>query len=273
MDLRSRCHPGQSLSVAALPFTVLPCWSGRVQVASDAAVLAERVATSLAQALEADPGRILGLATGRTMEPIYAALVRKLGAWPAQQQADLRRRWRSFNLDEYVGLAAGDPRSFAATMRQQLGDPLGLGQAQLRLPDGRAEDPGQEASHYGQAIADAGVLSLQLLGLGLNGHVGFNEPPCLASAACRCLELSASTREQNSADFGGDPMAGPSLAITLGLAEILQAQRIVLVVSGGGKARILRRLLQDPPDPALPASWLQGHPGAELWVDAAALGA
>lgn len=276
MDSRTRGGPGGALSTSpdplALPFAVLPCWEGRVRVAADAAALAETVAAQLEQALKSDPRRPLGLATGRTMEPVYRALLGRLEGWSAQQREHLRRNWRSFNLDEYVGLEAGDPRSFAATMGKQLGDPLGLGPEQLQLPDGKAAEPDREARRYGQAVADAGGLGLQVLGLGLNGHVGFNEPPCLATAICRCLALCPITRAQNSAAFGNDPAAVPRQAITLGLAEILQAERILLVVSGSSKAPILRRLLQNPPEADLPASWLQGHPGAELWVDGAALG-
>jgi glucosamine-6-phosphate deaminase len=116
-------------------------------------------------------------------------------------------------------------------------------------------------------------VGLQLLGLGLNGHVGFNEPPCGAKAHCRCLTLSASTRTQNAGAFGGDPEAVPAQAITLGLAEILAAERILLVVIGASKAAILKRALQEPPCPEVPASWLQHHPRLEVVADRAALGA
>ena len=249
----------------------LPCWAGRLVVVETVAGLSAGVVEVVAEALRADPGLILGLATGRTMEPIHAGLVGRLSALSAGTLAAIRSQWRSFNLDDYVGLAPGDPRSFTATMRRQLGDPLGLAPEQLQLPRGLTDDPGREALRYREAIAAAGGIDLQLLGLGLNGHVGFNEPPCLASAESRCLTLSPSTRLQNAALFGGDPDAVPSRAITLGLAEILQARRILLVVSGSGKAPILRRLLQDPPSPELPASWLQAHPALQLWVDRAAL--
>ena len=110
------------------------------------------------------------------------------------------------------------------------------------------------------------------MGLGLNGHVGFNEPPCPATAPCRCLELSSTTRGQNAAAFGGDARAVPERAITLGLAEILAAQRLLLVVTGAAKAGILARLLAEQAHPELPASWLQGHPNLTLVVDEAALG-
>jgi glucosamine-6-phosphate deaminase len=100
--------------------------------------------------------------------------------------------------------------------------------------------------------------------------VGFNEPPCGPAAPCRCLALSAATRAQNAAAFGGDAAAVPHQAITLGLAEILAAGRILLVVTGAAKAEMLRRALLEPPCPQVPASWLQGHPRLEVLVDGAA---
>jgi len=239
-----------------------------LQVEATADAVAERVAGLLLEALET--GGPVGLATGRTMEPVYAALRRRLAGWEAERRQALLRRWCSFNLDEYVGLGPGDPGSFAADMHAALAGPLGLSPGHLQLPDGLAPDPQAEALRYGAAVAAAGGIGLQLLGLGGNGHVGFNEPPCPADAPCRCLELSAATRRQNAAAFGGDPAAVPARAITLGTAEILAAERVLLVVTGSAKAEILRRSLQDPPGPEVPASWLQGHRGLSVVVDAAA---
>jgi glucosamine-6-phosphate deaminase len=219
-----------------------------------------------------DRQRPLGLATGRTMEPVYGALVSRLGGLSAAERQRLLAGWHSFNLDEYVGLGAADPRSFAAFMARHLVAPLGLDPERVRLPDGLAADPSAEARRYGAELAAAGGIGLQLLGLGVNGHVGFNEPPCGAAAATRVVELCPSTRRQNATAFGGDPAAVPARAITLGLAEIVAAERILLVVTGAAKAPVLARLLQEPPSPELPASWLQGHPAVTLVADRAALG-
>jgi len=242
-----------------------------LEVLPDAAAVAERVAGLLLAALER--GQTLGLATGRTMEPVYAALRRQLHACPLAQRQRLLRGWRSFNLDEYVGLAAGDAGAFATEMALALEGPLALAAGCLQLPDGRAADPQLEARRYGEAVAAAGGIGLQLLGLGANGHVGFNEPPCPAQARCRCLQLSAATRHQNAGAFGGDPAAVPERAITLGIAEILAAEQLLLVVTGAAKAEILRRSLQEPPDPQVPASWLQHHPQLRVVADAAAAAA
>lgn len=235
---------------------------------ADAAEVAARVADWLLEACR--EGRPLGLATGRTMEPVYAALAERWAALPPGERVRLAAGWCSFNLDEYVGLRPGDPRSFRAFMDQQLTGPLGLNPARVRLPDGTAADPEAEAVRYAAELAAAGGVGLQLLGLGLNGHVGFNEPPCGPDARCRCLELSAATRQQNAGAFGGDPEAVPARAITLGLVEILEAEQILLVVTGASKAGILRRVLEEAPSPELPASWLQHHPAVTVIADRAA---
>ncbi len=242
-----------------------------IELASAAAV-AERVAARLLNARRRHPERPLGLATGRTVVPVYAEMGRLLALLPAAEQERLRRGWLSFNLDEYVGLAPEDPRSFRGVIARQLTGPLGLDPALVRLPAGDAPDPQAEARRYAAELAAAGGIGLQVLGLGLNGHVGFNEPPCGPEAECRCVTLSDVTRFQNAAAFGGDASAVPTRAITLGLAEILAADRILLVVTGAAKAEVLRRVLEGPPTPDVPASWLQRHPAVSVIADGPALG-
>ena len=237
---------------------------------ADGANLAERVASLLLGERLLRPERPLGLATGRTMEPIYASLARRVEGLEAAERQELRQHWCSFNLDAYVGLEGADPRSFAAEMGNRLTAPLGLDPARVHLPDGRAADPHAAAETYAAQLAAAGGIGLQLLGLGLNGHVGFNEPPCSAEAPCRCVELSPATRRQNAGTFGGDPGAVPERAITLGLREILAAERLLLVVTGAAKAEVLARALQEPPSPELPASWIQLHPRVLVVADRAA---
>jgi len=242
-----------------------------VRALTDEQAVADHVAGVLVEGMLDGSAWPLGLATGRTMEPVYAALVRRVAALEEQQEEGLRQRWLSFNLDEYVGLGAADPGSFHAAMHRHLLEPLQLAPSRLRLPEGLAVDPHAEAERYGAALGAAGGIGLQLLGLGLNGHVGFNEPPAAAESRCHCLHLSAATRRQNAAAFGGDPAAVPARAITLGLAEILAARRILLVVTGAAKAPVLRALLRQRATAELPASWLQGHPQVEVIADRAAL--
>jgi|TARA_B100001093_G_C26834815_1_gene1017864 glucosamine-6-phosphate deaminase len=214
----------------------------------------------------------LGLATGRTMEPLYAALVARLSAWPGDRLQLLRQRWLSFNLDEYVGLPPEHPRSFCSFMGRHLARPLGLDPSQLLLPDGASEDPAGAAARYAAAVSAAGGIGMQILGLGSNGHVGFNEPPCVSDVRCRVVTLSATTRKQNAPAFEGSPNLVPLEAITLGLYEILAANEIHLIVTGASKSGILRKTLDRDGDPNVPASWLLRHPRLWLWVDDAALG-
>ncbi len=222
--------------------------------------------------LEQREFRPLGLATGRTMEPLYAALVARLSAWPKDRLQLLRQRWISFNLDEYVGLPPLHPSSFAAFMEQHLVRPLGLDSNQVLLPDGTATDPEVAAERYSSALSASGGIGLQLLGLGRNGHVGFNEPPCGPDERCRVVKLSSTTRTQNAPAFDGIPTLVPQAAITLGMQEILAAKELHLIVTGALKAGILRKALDRDDDPEVPASWLQRHPRLWLWVDDAALG-
>ena len=216
--------------------------------------------------------RPLGLATGRTMEPVYAGLVKRLQGWSGSDRQRLRLVWSSFNLDEYIGLASRDPRSYRAFMETWLGQPLQLPSSSLRVPDGQATDPTVAAEHYSNQLQASGGIGLQLLGLGANGHVGFNEPPCGPEQRCHVVTLSEATRHQNASMFGGTPAAVPHQAITLGVAEILAAREIHLVVTGRSKAPILARLLEmQRPDPSLPASWLLEHERVQLWADTEAL--
>jgi glucosamine-6-phosphate deaminase len=233
--------------------------------------VAQQAAGMVLEACLSDPGRPVGLATGRTMVPLYAALAAAVAQHSAGDQDALRRHWCSFNLDEYVGLGPRSPGSFAAEMDRNLCQPLGLVPKQVHLPDGLATDPDAEALRYSQTLRQAGGVGLQLLGLGLNGHVGFNEPPCAADSQARCVELCSSTRQANAGGFGGDWQQVPARAITLGLAEILEAQRILLVVTGAAKAPVLQRLLHSQPSEDLPASWLGQHPAVCILADAAAL--
>ena len=248
----------------------MPTQALQLIVLADVREVAAEASRRLLQAIRAAE-RPLGLATGRTMAPPYAALLERLGALSEGERNALLRRWSSFNLDEYVGLGRHDGRSFAAAMDRQLGQPLGLAPDQLRLPDGLAADPEAEARRYAAELRRCGGIGLQLLGLGLNGHVGFNEPPCGPSEGCRCVQLSETTRRQNAADFGADPAAVPGRAITLGLREILAAEKILLLVTGSAKASVLQRLLREPAGPDLPASWLHRHADVTVLADRAAL--
>ena len=213
----------------------------------------------------------IGLATGRTMRSIYSSLVDRLKQWPSDELERLRKGWFSFNLDEYIGLGIDDAQSFISYMARYLGEPLQLSSEQLLIPNGRAKNPHSEALAYREKLVCFGGIGVQLLGLGVNGHIGFNEPPCGAKSLCRVVSLSPSTIKQNAVEFACQEDQVPSRAITLGVEEILQAEDIHLVVTGSEKANILFKLLNSSLSEDLPASWLRLHPNVYIWADKAAI--
>lgn len=233
----------------------------------DNAEAAERAAAGrLAACLAAKPAAVLGLATGATMEGVYAALVERIRGG----QLSLARA-TSFNLDEYLGLPPDDPASYRATMERLLFAAADLPAERACLPDAMAADPEAEARRYEAAIGAAGGLDLQLLGLGRNGHVGFNEPGSPAESRTRVVRLSETTRAANRAHFPPG-RAVPERAITMGIATILEARALLLLVTGPAKRAALARCLEGPPSPDCPASLLLGHPDLTVIADRAAAG-
>lgn len=208
---------------------------------------------------------VLGLATGRSPAGVYRELVARHRA-----QALPLGALRTFNLDEYAGLAPGDERSFHAQMRRQLFEPLGLPEAQWRIPRGDLA-PARRAAHcaeYAAAIRAAGGIDLQLLGLGRNGHIGFNEPGSPRDSRVRVVELASTTREDARAAFG-ELDAVPTHALSMGVADILDARRIRLLVYGAAKHAALLAAFDGPPSADRPLSWLREHADARLYTDCA----
>ena len=233
-----------------------------------AAHVARLVARLVLDRARQTPDLVLGCATGRTMEAVYDELV----AGHDAGLADLTRL-RTFNLDEYVGLAADDPRSYHHYMRVRLFDRVGLAPERSRLPDGVAADLPAEARAYEAAIAAAGGIDVQLLGMGETGHIGFNEPLSALMSRTREKALTPTTRAQNAGMFGGDPDAVPRRALTMGVGTILEAREVLLVVTGAGKAEMLARATEGPITAAISATALQLHPHCKVIVDEAAAGA
>ena len=230
--------------------------------------VARLVARLVADRVRAKPELVLGCATGRTMEAVYDELVAAHGGG----RVDLRRV-RTFNLDEYVGLAPDDPRSYHHYMRVRLFDRVGLPPERTRLPNGVAPDLAAEARAYERAIGEAGGIDLQLLGLGETGHIGFNEPLSALMSRTREKALTPTTRAQNAEMFGGDPTAVPSRALTMGVGTILEAREVLLVATGAAKAGILARATEGPITARISATALQLHPNCKVVVDEAAASA
>ncbi|MEV7767629.1 glucosamine-6-phosphate deaminase [Microbacterium sp. NPDC086615] len=191
-----------------------------------------------------------------------------LSKGPAATEGFATEHLRLFALDEYVGLDAADPRSYAAYVRSVIAEPLGIPSQNVRVPSGATA---ADADAYERAIAEAGGVDLQIVGIGRNGHIGFNEPGSDAETRTRVVALDESTRRANAEHFGGDLSLVPTHAMTQGVATILSARRIVLVASGRAKARALRAALTGPVSADNPASFLQRHPDVTVVADPDAL--
>jgi len=211
---------------------------------------------------------VLGLATGNTMVKLYAELVGLLRDEPV----DLSRL-STFNLDEYLGLEAGDPRSFQSFMVEHLFGPLDLDPGRCHFPDAQlaVRDPKAACRAYSRLIQEAGEIDLQLLGLGRNGHVAFNEPGSPVDGMTRVVPLHPFTRQDAAPNFGSLDEV-PERAITMGLAEIQAARRLRLLAFGKSKAGALAGALGAEPDIQRPLSSLLRHPDLKIWADAGANG-
>ncbi len=181
-------------------------------------------------------------------------------------------RATTFNIDEFLGIGPDHPGSYRAFMEAHLFSRVNLRPERIHVLNGAAPDPEGECARYEQAIADAGGIGLQLLGIGTNGHIGFNEPARELAARTHRVTLKASTRRSNAALFAGDAARVPTEALSMGMATILQARRIVLVATGKSKARCIELVLKGPITTKLPASFLQLHPTVEIMLDEAAAG-
>lgn len=236
----------------------------KILILDDAAAASARAAGLIAAQLAAKPDTVLGLATGGTMEAVYERLIalhREGGASFARAQ--------SFNLDEYVGLAGDHPCSYRHYMAEKLFDHIDIPADAAHLPVGEAADPEAEAARYEAEIVAAGDIDLQLLGLGLNGHIGFNEPTSSLTSITRLKTLERSTREANSRYFP-DGEAPPRLAITMGIGTIMRAREVLLVATGAAKAPAVAQVIEGPVSARWPGSILQMHRHATLILDRAA---
>ncbi|MER1966457.1 glucosamine-6-phosphate deaminase [Castellaniella sp. GW247-6E4] len=234
------------------------------RVFPDPSSIAEYVSAILIAKIQSKPDTVLGLATGGTMEPIYARFV----AQARQSKLDVSRL-TSFNLDEYIGLSPDHPKSYAAYMREHLFQHLAFDAARLHLPDGLAPDLPAHCKAYATRLRASGGVDLQLLGVGGNGHIGFNEPGTAFDCPCHVVELAEQTRIDNSRFFAEGSIV-PASAITMGMAEIMEAREILLVATGESKAKIVARWYQQGVTEAIPFTVLKRHPRAMVILDEAA---
>ena len=234
-------------------------------ICPDADAVARVAADRVARVVEAvGPAVVIGVATGSSPIGLYNELAAKVTAG----EIDLSEA-SVFALDEYVGIPEGHPESYHEVIRRTVTEPLGLDPARVHVPNGFAADPQQAALDYEEAIEDAGGVDVQILGIGTNGHIGFNEPASSLMSRTRLKTLTGQTREDNARFFDSIDQV-PLHCLTQGLGTILDARRAVLVAQGEGKADAVAAMVEGPLTAMCPGSVLQLHQSVTVIVDEAA---
>ncbi|MBF0817433.1 glucosamine-6-phosphate deaminase [Microbacterium paludicola] len=223
--------------------------------AAAGALVADEIAALIARKRDA----VLGLATGSTPLPVYEALRSRLAGVDVSQV-------RGFALDEYVGLDPAHPESYRSVIHREVVDPLGLDPARIRVPDGTLDGIEHHGEIYEAAILEAGGVDLQILGIGTDGHIGFNEPGSSFGSRTRVKTLTQQTREDNARFFDSIDDV-PMHCITQGLGTILEARHLVLLAFGEGKAEAVAGALEGPLTASLPGSAIQLHPHVTVVID------
>ncbi len=227
--------------------------------------LGRLAADAIDQLVRAQPDAVLGLATGSSPLAVYDELARR----HAEDGLSFARI-RAFMLDEYVGLAADHPERYRNVIEKEFASRVDLAPGAVRGPDGLADDLVAACREYEEAIAAVGGVDLQLLGIGTDGHIAFNEPGSSLASRTRIKTLTRQTREDNARFFGGDLDKVPQHCLTQGLATIMSARHLVLLATGRGKAEAVHQLVEGPVSALWPATILQHHPHVTVLVDEAA---
>lgn len=228
------------------------------------AEVGELAARKIAHRIRALPATVLGLATGSSPLAIYAGLADRVrdGSLSVDDV-------RCFALDEYVGIPEDHPESYASVIRREVVEKIGLDPAKVSVPDGRAADVPAACQAYEDAIAEAGGIDIQILGIGANGHIGFNEPTSSFASRTRIKTLAPKTREDN-ARFFDEPDVVPTHCLTQGMGTIMDARELVLVAQGAAKAEAVAAMVEGPVASICPGSVLQFHPKTSVIIDEAA---
>jgi glucosamine-6-phosphate deaminase len=232
----------------------------KVLICKDTASAVQSVADLVAAQVSSRPGSVVGLATGSTMESVYEALVQRHRAGLSFSQV------HSFNLDEYVGLSPEHLGSYHHYMREHLFRHIDIAIANTHIPSGTAPDWDAEAARYEQSIAERGGIDLQLLGLGRNGHIGFNEPGSSLVSRTRIKRLTRDTITANQGFFGPQETP-PRYALTMGIGTIMAARSLVLLATGVSKAQAVAHVVEGAVCARWPGSMLQLHPKVCVVLD------
>lgn len=235
-----------------------------VVIVDDSEQAGALVAGAMVRLITEKADAVFGLATGSAPLPVYTALAERV----SRERIDVSRV-RGFALDEYVGLDVAQPQSYRSVLVREVVEPVGFDPRRVHVPNGALDTIQGEGERYEKAITEAGGIDLQLLGIGTNGHIGFNEPSSSFASLTRMKTLSRQTREDN-ARFFDSPDDVPMHCITQGLGTILRARHLVLLAFGEGKASAIARAVEGPLTAKIPASAVQLHPRATVIVDEAA---
>lgn len=234
--------------------------------AKDYQDMSHKAANIIAAQVILKPNCVLGLATGGTPVGAYADLVERYN------KGDLDfSEVTTVNLDEYRGLPKEHPESYWSFMHRNLFDHVNVPAESIHLPDGTNPDAEDACKQYNEVIHSVGGIDLQLLGLGPNGHIGFNEPGDAFELETHCVDLTAATIEANKRFFDGNEDLVPKQAYTMGIKTIMQARKVLVVVNGKGKAEAVKAMITGPVTPACPGSILQLHPDCTVVADEEAL--
>ena len=207
------------------------------------------------------PGKVLGLATGSTPLGLYARMVKD-----HRENGTSYKEIRSFNLDEYVGLPISHPESYYAFMHHNLFDQIDIPEENTHVPSGLGEDLEGQARHYDEMIDECPV-DIQLLGIGSDGHIAFNEPGTPFDSGTHVTDLAESTIRDNCRFFDNDITKVPTQAVTQGIGTIMKAKAILLIATGPNKAKAVKEMLEGPVDESCPASILQRHDNVTVIID------
>jgi len=236
-----------------------------IVILPDNEAIGSLAADAIGNLLQRRPDAVLGLATGSSPLAIYDELATRCAAGTITfAQAT------GFTLDEYVGLPADHPESYRNVIYKDFVSRVDFAPGTIQAPDGLAEDIPTACADYESAIVQAGGVDLQILGIGTDGHIGFNEPGSSLASRTRIKTLTRQTRIDNARFFDGNLDAVPTHCLTQGLATIISARHVVLVATGPGKAEAVHHLAEGPVSALWPATILQHHPHATVLLDGAA---
>lgn len=233
----------------------------RIVILPDTASVARFGADIFVQQIQQKPASVLGFATGSSPLALYQQLIND-----CQSKKISFKNVIGFNLDEYLGLATTHPQSYRHFMNQHLFDHIDIDKAQTYLPQGDANDPFAACQDYENKIKEKNGIDIQLLGIGRNGHIGFNEPSSALMSRTRIKTLTRETIADNARFFAADEYQ-PHMALTMGIGTILDAKKIILLATGKSKASAIKACVEGPLTAACPASALQLHAQVTLVLD------